>query len=411
MSGLAKAKSVDVRTTKATAGRRNALLCSDGRQRARLPTLGRREYVGAVSVNGSYVAWSVQARGTRGRVNVARVKNTKLLARHSTRVATGTGDALNTGAFIVHPNGTVAWSLRARAKPIGAVWRRGHAPVSFDDGVPDGPLPIAPRPEFYGFAVAIIDDRNVLLEGGATLRAYRPPAPGSCPKLSVGRWRDLGGWQIADIGGIGDEGPEQTDTLDRSAVCDPARGRYLDIATVQDHNGKGNSGRTRFSTTARNGRWLLRSVIGADDDLGESAVTITDSTTGERHVAGGNLKVAGVPHATEVPNTKDWSQREPRWQTGAVTTPGAIAWIERDAPFQSNGRDTVWLSDQNGTRIVGDVPSRSLITESPSYVRRYIAGLTIQGDILSWSIDGTTHTVPVVPTVGEPYAIDTATGS
>jgi hypothetical protein len=256
----------------------------------------------------------------------------------------------------------------------------------------------------------VLDDHNVLLDD-AILRAYRPPTPGRCPVLTVGRWRELAGWQIANVGGYGDEGREQIDSSERSVVCDPATGRYLDISTARYHNGKGNSGRTTFGAAARNGRWLLRSLIGEGDDLEDTAVTLTDTTTGEQHVASGNLDVPGIPHPAESPeNAGPNFNREQRWQTGAVITPGATAWIER-APYSTTPTtDAIWLSDRAGTRVVARVPVQPTPTPTMPAERRYIYGLTIDDRQLAWTTNGARSTLPVQPTPNEPYGGQPAKG-
>jgi hypothetical protein len=402
-TGLARARRVEVRAT--GPGRRRLVLCADGRVRVRLPDLRARQFVTAVAVNGPWVAWAVRSPVTRARVSVGRVRHGRLRAVRRTVTATGPSArrSVDSGAFLVLADGTTAWSVDATSEPIGAVWPRGEAVVPFSRGVLDGPLSVVPRGTGFGGTITILDDRHVLLDGHL-LRAYRPPVPGSCPVLTTGTWEELGGWRMADVGGEWDESTEQVESAARSVVCDPARGRHVDVAATRHHSGKGNSGRSVFGTTARNGRWLLRAVIGFDDQLDATAVTITDPATGERHVAAGHLDVAGLPPVVETPPATVEASATHR---GAAAVPGATAWIERaDAPGMV---DTVWLSDGNGTRPVGSAvfvgydPGTS---NSPWVsARRSIRDLALSAARLSWTAsDGTTSTHAVSPIAGEPFA-------
>jgi hypothetical protein len=402
-TGLAAGRRVHVRTT----GRRHrrVVLCADGRVRARLPDLRRRELVTAVAVNGPYVAWAVRSPGTRARVSVGRVQGGRLRAVRRTSTATGPSSSrtVSSGPFLVLADGTAAWSVPARSEPIGAVWPRGEAVVPFSRGVVDGPLSVVPRSTTFGYAIAILDDRHVLLDG-QLLRAYRPPVAGRCPTLTTGAWEDLGGWRIADAGGEWDESSDQVESTSRSVVCDPARGRYLDITATRYHSGKGNRGRSTFGTTARNGRWLLRAIVGFDDQRGATAVTIFDPATGERHVADGHLEVAGLPPVVETP---PGTVEESATHRGAAAIPGATAWIERTAV--AGKTDTVWLSDGAGTRAVGSavfagfVPATSA-SPWPS-ARPSIRDLALSEATLSWTAsDGAVSTRPVSPIVGAPFA-------
>lgn len=402
--GLGKARRVQVRTT---GGRhRRLVLCADGRLRARLPALRGRQFVTAIAVNGPYVAWAVRPPGTPATVAVGRVRGGRLRAVRRTSTATGlyASRTVSSDAFLVLPDGTAAWSVLAMREPVGAVWPRGEAVMPFSGAVPDAPLSAVPPSMTFGNSIAVLDDRNVLLEG-QVIRAYRPTVAGSCPVLTTGTWHELGGWKVADVGGQSDEGADAGQSTLHSVVCDPARGQYIDLTTTRYHSGRAGYGETGVGTTARNGRWLLRAVIGRDDDRGATAVAITDPTTGERHVADGHLEVTGLPPVVETPPDTVEASATHR---GATAIQGATAWIER-AGVAGKG-DSVWLSDADGTRAVGS--AAAVVYDPPTSnspwvsARRSVRDLALSGTTLSWTgSDGSTSTQAVRPIAGEPFAV------
>jgi hypothetical protein len=403
-TGLAKARRVHVRTT---GGRhRSLVLCADGRLRARLPALRGRQFVTAVAVNGPYVAWAVRPPGRPARVAVGRVQHGRLRAVRRTSTATGLSASrtVPSGAFLVLPDGTTAWSAFTTREPVGAVWPRGEAVAPFFGATPDAPLSAVPPSTTFGNSIAVLDDRNVLLEG-RVIRAYRPTVAGTCPVLTTGTWHELGGWKVADAGGEWDENDDEPESTAWSVVCDPASGHYIDLTRTRYHSGRGHYGQTTTGSTARNGRWLLRAVIGRDDDRGATAVTITDPATGERHVAEGHLEVPGLPPVIETP--PDTVEASPTHR-GATAIRGATAWIERTSAAGKG--DSVWLSDADGTRAVGS--AAAVVPDPPGDMspgvsaRRSVRDLALSETTLSWTgSDGTRSTHAVRPIASEPFAV------
>jgi hypothetical protein len=407
-TGLAAARTAEVRTTRTADGRHRRVLCTNGRLRVRLPSFGSRS-LASVSVNGPYVAWAEVGRAVRTVVTVARVRGGRLRAVRRTRTATGTErTSVPDGGLVVLRTGTAAWTSGSGRKPDGAVWRRGHPVVPFARGVPSGPLPFSDDRGEPSSDVTVLDDRNVVV-GAAALRSYRPPTPGRCPNLVVGTWRDLAGWQVADVGGYEAEGSEVIVRTERSVVCDPAAGRYLDVSTAGRYSEKLGSGTTAFGTVARTGRWLLRATVGKDDFLGMTRVSITDTNSGQRHVADGHLDAPGAPAPVETPDDPGPpTVPDARVRTGAVVVPGATAWIERAPASLSPSDDHVWLSDGAGTRVVASVPVQDVPGAGSPRPRRYVTGLAIAGNALTWKVAGVPTSVAVRPVPGEPFAVHPA---
>lgn len=327
----------------------------------------------ALSVNGRFVAWRTWRAGSGGDVFVGRVSRGRIAAVRRTPAAAVPVRRAIDGRFVVVPDGTVAWALDAgstRARPSRLwVWPRGRDSREVD-------VPSDQRRRWQ--SVRLLDDRHLLLDASSTPVAFASPSPGRCPSLTSGSWRRLGSWRAAAVPSVeffGEDFPERWSWI---AVCDPVSGRYLGLFRERDdgdHYGTTSDGVGRLAAM---GPWLVADHRISDPGSASGTTPyaeIVDSRTGARHRARSASRIAGI----DAPDVL---------APAATMAPGALTWNETaptDAPGgASPGRDDVWLSDANGTRIVGQGPA-SGASAAPA----------LETSQVTWASDGGRVAAPV----------------
>ncbi len=370
---------------------RRPTVCRRGRLVVRLPRLrgaevirrGRPVRTGErlenVALNGRWVAWRTSWAGRRGVLSVGRVRAGRPVAVRRTpmpRLAEHDGP----GHLVLGADGATFWLLCARSHRRDGVhvWLPGARPTTVARGRELGGL-------------HVIDDRTLVAEAADGLRlvAYRPPQPGTCPRLERGRWRPLADLQVARIRGVTRLSDDAR--LQLLVACDPTSGRDLVVeGFIADSDGG-----TTPGYVIRSGALLITEPVSSGRYYGITRVR--DLASGQVWSAEGGV----VPPGVVPPDTGTKVSKGHYWTTAVVAKPGAVGWFESGG--DANDR-RIWLSDAAGTRVVGhrDDAKFFLWSGQPPVFR----GLRFQADRLAWDTPmAETVAVPVIATADSPFGV------
>ncbi len=385
-TGLALGADPEVRTVRDRRKVGTPVVCVDGRVRARLPRITRRQVVGAASVQGSWVAWRVAARGEVGRVHRARVVGGRLRDHATVPTAPGVPHELVNGNVVVGPTGTVAWTLGVgpedrNARSSATVWPAGRRVAV---ALP-APAP-ATRPEEAGttvprgVAIALVGNRHVQLdEPGAEPVAFASDEAERCPDPIVPAI-ELAGWRLAVAASIvlGPLDPGATWTA-LATVCDPQTGRLLSSDRVVAHRVSRWGPAYSMDGVVRLGPWLLATTSGSDPfGLGPYRFVLRNVDDGRRITGEGAVRGPGAWTAEELEAERGRLRPTP---TGAVTAPGVLAVVD--------GKELLVLDADGERRIALGEQARHF---------------ALVGDELRWEEAGGPRQATVRPRADAPYA-------